>query len=488
MRRTASFLRARRWSSRLLRLALTTGLATLLALPALADTIVLKNGRRIVAANAVEENGRVSYETSAGRLSLPRSIVDRIERGAVAATDPAVQLTITPPPVETTAGNGEVARAAVRDTSIDREYITKLEEAAQRGAPEAVARVALAYHAAAQFELSHGEFEQAIADYRRALTFAPEQPSLLLNLAYLHLRRSEYTAALDYLERARRVAPESADVAKLTGWAYYGLNRIELAVEEWKRAERLRPDSEVRRALEKAERDLQTESSYREGETRHFVLRYSGTAARELARDVLRTLEEHFRVIEAELNFTPPEPIGVILYTGQAFADITRAPGWVSALNDGRIRVPVQGLSSVPAELSRVLKHELTHSFLQQKTRGRCPVWLQEGIAQWMEGARSGEFAGAVVMAYQRRTSLPLAALEGTWMNLPEPAAANAYAWSLSVVEYIVATYGMRDILRLLDRISNGPSAEAAAQSALRMDYVELERETIRYLRRTYLR
>jgi hypothetical protein len=43
-----------------------------------ADTIVLKNGRRIVAANVSEENGRVSYETSAGRLTLPKSIVERV--------------------------------------------------------------------------------------------------------------------------------------------------------------------------------------------------------------------------------------------------------------------------------------------------------------------------------------------------------------------------------------------------------------------------
>ena len=39
----------------------------------------------------------------------------------------------------------------------------------------------------------------------------------------------------------------------------------------------------------------------------------------------------------------------MVLYTQQAFADITRAPGWVGALNDGRIRVPVQGLSELDA-------------------------------------------------------------------------------------------------------------------------------------------
>ena len=470
-----------------MRVGLAVCLAGLAALPAPADTIVLKNGRRIIAASVVEENGRVSYETSSGRLSLPRSIVERVERGG-SATDTAAQLSLTPPPLESGGGYEDVAQAAVRDSAIDRDFLAGLEQAARGGGTQAVNRVAAAHRTAAQFQLRRGDLEQAITHYRRALTFAPQRLDLLLNIAYLHLRRSEYTAALDYLERARRVALDSPDRAKLAGWAYYGLNRLDQAVEEWKQAERLRPDAEVERALEKAQRDLATESGYREGETRHFVLRYYGGAAPQLARDVLRALEEHFRAVESELNFAPAEPIGVILYTEQGFADITRAPGWVGALNDGRIRVPVQGLSSVPAELSRVLKHELTHSFIQQKTRGRCPVWLQEGIAQWMEGQRSGESANLLVSAYGRRVSLPLAALEGTWMNLPEPVAAYAYAWSLAVVEYIVATYGMRDIERLLDRVSTGPSAEAAAQNALRMDYAELERETSKYLRRTYLR
>ena len=492
MCRAPSLLKTRAWRWGLRLLLSVVFLAGVLAAPARADIIVLKNGRRITATTVTEENGRVSYETRAGRLTLPGSIVERIERGGPtfidSAADQAAQLPLTLPPAEALVGYDEVARAAVHDASIDRNYIAKLEENARGGAAAAVTRVAAAHQAAAQFELGRGDTDHALAHYRRALTFSPQQPILLLNTAYLHLRRSEYSASLDYLERARRVAPESADVAKLAGWAYYGLNKLDQAVEEWKRAQRLRPDPDVARALEKAKRDQQAESSFREGESSHFVLRYNGSAAPGLARDVLRTLEDHFRAIESELNFTPAEPIGVILYTEQVFADITRAPAWVGALNDGRIRVPVQGLTAVPPELSRVLKHELTHSFIQQKTRGRCPVWLQEGVAQWMEGQRSSETADLLVSAYERKAAMPLAAMEHSWMRMPGEVALYAYAWSLGVVEYLVATYGMRDLERLLDRVAIEPSTEAATRSGLRMDYTELEQQTAKYLRRTYLR
>src|SRR6202011_4017483 len=108
------------------------------------------------------------------------------------------------------------------------------------------------------------------------------------------------------------------------------------------------------------------------------------------------------------------------LYTNQTFVDITRAPAWVGALNDGRIRVPVEGLTSMTEELARVLMHELTHSFVGQKTGGHCPVWLQEGIAQYMEGKRSHKMAGALAAAYAKHMEFSLASYETSWLNLPK--------------------------------------------------------------------
>jgi tetratricopeptide (TPR) repeat protein len=302
----------------------------------------------------------------------------------------------------------------------------------------------------------------------------------------MHLRRSEYKQSLEYLERARRVAPVNADVAKLAGWAYYGMNKMDQAVAEWKRALALRPDAEVQEALDKAQRDKQEEQSYKENESSHFTLRYSGTAEPALAREVLRTLESHFSAIESELNFTPSDSIGVVLYTQQAYADITRAPDWAGALNDGRIRVPVQGLSGVTPELSRVLKHELTHSFVRQKTRGHVPTWIQEGLAQWMEGKRSGDSAGVLAEVYRQGQATSLGKLEGSWMGLPSDAAGYAYAWALANIEYIVETSGMGDIERILDRIGSGSSTEEALRAVLHSDYNDLMHSTAEYLRKTY--
>jgi tetratricopeptide (TPR) repeat protein len=480
-------------SARLFRSFAALGLAAAFSGAASADTIYLKNGRKITADHVVQENGQVSYETPSGTLSLPAAIVDRVvheaslDHTAGTGSDRAANLPIAPPNA-LGPSNDAAARAAVRDGSIDTGLLDRLEsEASANPSATAVARVVAAESAAAQFEISVGDFEQAAEHYTAGLRFAPDNLGLLLESAYLHLRRSEYSVALDFLDRARRIDPDSADEAKLAGWAYYGLNRLGDAVSEWKRALALKPDAEVQHALEKAERDADEESSYREGESLHFRLVYNGAAAPELANGVLRTLETEFDEISSTLNYVPPEAIGVVLYTNQAFVDITRAPAWVGALNDGRIRVPVEGLSTVTDELARVLKHELTHSFVGQKTGGKCPVWLQEGMAQYMEGKRSRNAAAVLATAYERHLEFSLASYETSWMNLPKETAAMAYAWSLAVVETIVVEDGMDDVGRILDRIAAQSSTEDAVRAVLRDSYADLMQSTVQYLRKAYL-
>jgi tetratricopeptide (TPR) repeat protein len=459
---------------------------------AAADTIVLKNGRRIVALSVVEEGDRVRYQTSAGELSLPKSIVDHIEKGGALPVETpgagAANLSIAASAMELP-GEGagsEIERLAVHDGSVDREYIAKAEGEARGGGAHSGSVAAVAHHAAAMFELSKGDLEHALADERAALTYQPEELVLLMNVAYLYLKKSEYKQSLDYLERAKRVAPNNADVAKLAGWAYYGLNKIDQAVAEWKHAMELRPDAEVKAALDKAQRDKQEEESYKENESAHFKLKYNGSAEPSLARDVLRTLEAHFAAIESALDYTPPESIGVILYTQQAFADITQAPGWVGALNDGRIRAPVQGLSGVNGELSRVLKHELTHSFIRQKTRGLAPIWIQEGLAQWMEGKRSSDSGAVLAQLYSEGQAPPLGQLEASWMGLDGKQAGYAYAWALASIEYIVQSNGMGDVERILGRIGSGESTESALRDVLHSDYNDLMQSTAEYLKRNY--
>ena len=158
----------------------------------------------------------------------------------------------------------------------------------------------------------------------------------------------------------------------------------------------------------------------------------------------------------------------------------------MGALNDGRIRVPVQGLTDVTPELSRVLKHELTHSFVQQKTRGHAPTWIQEGLAQWMEGKRSDMNAAALLAIFRSNPELSSAHFEGNWMKFSNQDAAVAYAWALANVELIIRSDGGTDLDRILGRLAEGDSAQNAVRAVLHSNYAELTHDTVEYLKRAY--
>lgn len=442
--------------------ALAVGCAALCLVSGLyADVIVLKNGRRIAVVNVKEAGDKVSGETPAGTITLPASLVDHVERDGVSSS-PALALRWDRPESSSEAG-GEALPTG-------------------RGG-------ARAESAAAALEFSRGNLDRALVHAERALAFEPTSTALLLDVAYFRLRRGEYGSALEYLRRARRGAPDSAGVAKLTGWAYYGLNRLASAVEEWKRAQQIEPDDDVAAALTKAERDLDAEREFRQDGSEHFVLKYDGSSAPNLARGILRQLETDFRSVSATLDYDPSERIGVLLYTSQTFADITHAPSWVGALNDGRIRIPVQGLTAVMPALARVLRHELTHSLVGGKTRGRCPVWLQEGVAQWIDGSQITPAVAANLLAlYDRHQDPSLTLLEGPWMNLDSELAGTAYGWSLAIVESLARAGGPSDIEHLLDRVAVDTNTESAVRSSLGFDYAGLTSFAAEYLRRNYSR
>jgi hypothetical protein len=148
--------------------------------------------------------------------------------------------------------------------------------------------------------------------------------------------------------------------------------------------------------------------------------------------------------------------------------------------------MPIRGISEVNSEFARVLKHELTHSFISQMTRGRCPTWLNEGVAQMMEPRSMAAEGRNLAMLYGAERNIPLNQLEGSFVKFSAMEATLAYAQSLAAVEYIRDTYGMGDVATVLRRIGEGQSTESALRSTIHSGYAQLEQELSTFLRKSY--
>jgi hypothetical protein len=273
----------------------------------------------------------------------------------------------------------------------------------------------------------------------------------------------------------------------MLGYAQFASDRTKEAIASWKRSLELRPDATVQQFLDKAQREQTVESDFAQHESSHFVLHYEGKQTSEALRSqIVAALESDYDDLARDLGNPPRDSILVTLYTEQAFFDVTHAPTWSGAMNDGKLRIPVSGLSSMTPELARVLKHELAHSFITQLSGGRCPPWLHEGIAQFLEPKNLGSDGHQLAVLFKAQRNIPLNALEESFQGFSGVQAYLAYAESLAAVSYINDSYGMSDVQRILQRISQGNSTEAALRATIHSDYGQLESDLAKYLANKY--
>jgi tetratricopeptide (TPR) repeat protein len=450
-----------------------------------ADTIHLKNGRTIVADHVRESGNRYEYEVGDDTYAIPKSSVERVEAGGmpVASSISGKRAGDIPAfvPVDNIANEGDLPQTIVKDGKVDPDALAKLEG---KGNAELSAT---ADFIAGKFEFEHGNIEQSRRYFDSALRFQPENATVLMYYAALLVRTGKASQALTYAQRAVSAAPQSPDAYTVLGYAQQACDRTKDAVASWKHSLELRPDPAVQQYLDKAQREQTVETDFAQRESSHFVLHYEGKQTSETFRgQILAALESDYDDLARDLGTPPRDNILVTLYTEQAFFDVTRAPSWSGALNDGKLRIPISGLSSMTPELARVLKHELAHSFINQLSAGRCPPWLHEGIAQLLEPKSLGSDGHQLAQLFKSQRNIPLNVLEGSFMRFSGGEAYLAYAESLAAVSFINDTYGMGDIQRILQRLSEGSSTEAALRATIHSDYGQLESELGKYLSDKY--
>ena len=450
------------------------------AIAASAETIRLKNGRTILADSARQANGRVEYQVGDDTYAISASLVDGIDTGGAPPSRSHSDLSV-PSLDQNIAGAERVPDRLIHDGRVDIDVLAAVEKT---GIGELSAA---AYFLAGRFERSQGHNDQAETYLSRALAYQPDNPVLLNNYAAVLIALRRPSDAITYAERATRAAPTSPDAFGMLGFAYFQADRTRDAIRAWKKSLELRPDPAIQAYLEKAERETSAEDGFAQTDTGHFTLRYEGRqSSGSFRQQILRTLESHYDSLVGELGIAPRESISVSLYTNQAFFDVTQAPAWSAAVNDGKLRIPVEGLESMTSELSRILKHELAHSFINQITRGRCPQWLNEGVAQIVEPQSSARNGHRLAQLYAAQRQIPLNLLDGAWVNFSDYEAMLAYHEALAAVEYIRDTYGMSDVQRVLQRIGQGSSTEAALRTTIHAGYGQLEEEIAQYLKKTY--
>lgn len=442
------------------------------SLSAAGEVIHLKNGDVIYADEVKEDSASLQYQVGDNSFTIPNSKVASIEATPTSAPSGQAIAVPTFTPGVQISGERELLDRVVHNHDVDRGALSDIEA---RHNPELSG---IAYYLAGKAEYDAGRFADSKHDFQIALRFQPDHPAILTYYAAVLVRSGSAIDAISYAKRATEIVPDSPDAFATLGYAEYSAGRLQDAIQSWKKSLSYRPDATVSGLLAKAERDASTESNYSERQTGHFVLRFEGNQSSDAFRDqLLSTLESEYQDLTRTFGSEPHSSIRVVLYTAEAFFDVTRAPSWMGALNDGQLRIPLRGMDSVTPQLARVLKHELTHSFIGEITAHRCPAWLNEGIAQALEPRLLGGRTALLAQLFQAERELPLNMLEGGFSSLSIEEAALAYDESLLAADYLVEHYGMADIVRVLQRIGAGDSPESSLRAVLHTDYHTLDND-----------
>ncbi len=422
--------------------------AALASQHARADRIVLRNGGEIHTDHWWVDKDILFYDGPAGSVGIPRTMVAQVEPSKETAeaepdraTDepqvvkagtprPKASIPATPAPSSLPA----TARAELRDLVDD----------------------ALAAFARRDFATASARFE-------RAFTAEPTLSAARVGYALSEMALGRDERALPVVLDGLARDPGSADLNEMLGDLRNREEQVDDALRAWREAFRLGASDRLRDKVFKAERELEAGRDYAFSAAPHFNVRYDGKVDAGLAVEITDQLETSYRELADTYRHSPPQPITVLLYPEQQFRDVTQAPESVAGLYDGKIRVPLGGLRRLDDRARRVLVHELTHAVVHSKTRGNCPRWLHEGLAQRSEGRvhTSADRQGIARLLAGRDAA--------SW-----DADGFSYPAALSLTRFLESRAGLDGLVEVLERLGEGASTEEALRQVYGEGYRDL--------------
>ena len=201
--------------------------------------------------------------------------------------------------------------------------------------------------------------------------------------------------------------------------------------------------------------------------------RWRGTASK------LHTVVTDTHTLFSELlGELPPVETTVQLMDESTFFEVTGAPSWTNAIYyRGRIMMPLPESGAIDQEnLERSLRHEYTHAIISALSGGKCPGWLDEGLAQWAEGTENPALQLALVSWIRKNPAVPLALLQGGFTRLETRMVAAAYAESLFASNTLMKSFGASALRDYFNRLRDGATRSEAFYGAFGIDEQTFEK------------
>jgi hypothetical protein len=220
-----------------------------------------------------------------------------------------------------------------------------------------------------------------------------------------------------------------------------------------------------------------SEKDFKKIKAPHFEVHVERGAVQYSDYEIRKILRDTYRLTSQNMKLFTNRTLEVILYSEEAYRELVQAPHWSGGLFDGKIRIPIKQKGM---ELRKIIRHEFAHALVWEKTRGNCPIWLNEGIASLEEeggrGSRPSQ-AHKQLLTEKETRQVNVLALQNSFGELGDTELIRrAYVKSESIVRFIIKRYSLYKIHRILDSLGEGMAIEDVLRKEIAIGLTALEK------------
>lgn len=323
----------------------------------------------------------------------------------------------------------------------------------------------LAYLGLGQEHLHARRYQEAREAFGNGLGYLPEDARLWFGDAVASYHLGQHAEAEVSVQTAIAIDDSQVLFYRLLGQTQYATGQFPQAIHTLEIASDLEGGDAVAELLEKVRKEWQIEQEMEQDYQGIFQISFADQEQWDLAGDILDVLTEAYRDIGYELDYFPDIQIPVLLYTRQEFSLVTRSPDWAGAVYDGKIRIPLGGVTRMSQPLKGLLYHEYAHVLVRYLGKGRVPTWLNEGFAEVAGRSQHDPPLVYLQTALEYDALLPMKLLQKPFAKLSADQVPLAYEQSYSMTRFLIDYFGGFWIKELLLELGSGTSFDEAIKT-----------------------
>lgn len=340
-----------------------------------------------------------------------------------------------------------------------------------------------------------GNYDKSLLHYENALYKIPDNAKLTAKCGLAAQQLMQYEKALEYFEKALPENPNSFFLLFSAGRCNYELKYLDEAIEYWEKALKIAKNEKDQRAVEAAinaakEMLASTDGNTKE-ENQRFVIHFAGNSQDDLGDIAFETLDEVFFQVTDALQFDPDVKINVVFFLTEEYYKLNK--NWSAGAAQGiQIMIPLKSGYKSSEYIQGLLAHEFTHTIIHLKTSNRCPLWLNEGLAQYQEFTASNGSPEEIRHDYksilenefvQKQSTMKLKDVPSHMRGSSRPNISKAYIASYLAVRCMADFYGEQSFDTVLSELGNGKSLDEAMNEATGNDMEGFQSEYEGWLR-----